>query len=249
MSRPSRSAIPGEYWHIMLRGIGHMDLFLDDDDYCRFRDILNKYCKELNLPIHAYCMMSNHVHILLKADNAELPILFKKVEVSYAYYFNSRYEHVGHLFQNRYKSEAITDDAYLLTALRYILRNPETAEICPWRDYPWSSASAYLSRPDDCTDTSLIIEMLGGSEHVDEFVSSAIDKELSEPMVNLKRLSDSEVRGILTRLLNSNHPMDIQAKDKTKQARVLTAAKKAGASVRQLERLTGINRNIVQRAK
>ena len=249
MSRPARCAIPGEYWHIMLRGIGHIDLFLDDNDYCNFRNTLTRYCRELDLTIYAYCMMSDHVHILLKADTAELPVLLKKIEVSYVYYFNTKYEHVGHLFQNRYKSEPITDEAYLLAAFRYILRNPETAKICPWREYPWSSASAYLSAPDSCTDISLITEMLGGFDNVADFVSASIEIELSEPATIGKRITDSAAKDILTCLLNSNNPIDIQKRDKSEQLQILTTAKKAGASVRQLERLTGINRNVIQRAK
>ena len=93
-----------ENCHIMLRGIGHMDLFFKDEDYQRFINTLIRFREADGVTISAYCLMSNHVHLLVKAEPVRIPYFLKRVESSYACYFNGIYEHVGHLFQNRYKS-------------------------------------------------------------------------------------------------------------------------------------------------
>ena len=121
MPREPRFRILTEFNHVMIRGIGHMDLFITEDDYLRFMDTIKRFNVSREIKIHAYCLMSNHVHLLVQAPPEAIPGFMKSVEVSYAQYFNSTHEHVGHLFQNRYKSEAITREQYFLAAFRYIL--------------------------------------------------------------------------------------------------------------------------------
>ena len=130
MPRLPRRLLLSEINHIMLRGIDHMDIFLDDNDYLRFIETIQRFCKDYESIIHAYCLMSNHVHLLIQVSPELVPFLFKRIEISYAKYFNGSHDHVGHLFQNRYQSQPITTDAHYLNALRYILRNPQTAGIC-----------------------------------------------------------------------------------------------------------------------
>ena len=87
--------------------------------------------------------MENHVHLLIRDPDGSCPVFMKKMGVGYVRYYNGKYERIGHLFQDRYKSEIITDDAYLLSAFRYILNNPEKAGICRAESYPWSSCWEY----------------------------------------------------------------------------------------------------------
>lgn len=86
MARPPRKYLLSEINHIMLRGIGHMNLFGEDDDFRYFLHNLVQFKKKTGMIIYAYCLMNNHVHILIKASPEEIPLFFKRIEVSYAIY-------------------------------------------------------------------------------------------------------------------------------------------------------------------
>ena len=253
MSRKPRSMILSEINHIMLRGIGHMDLFFANVDYIRFINTIKRFYKESDISVLAYCLMSNHVHLLIQASPHNIPLFFKKIEVSYASYFNGVYEHVGHLFQNRYISEPITDESYFLNALKYILLNPEAAGISKWQDYSWSSARCYLSLQDDnLTDTSFAYGILGGPKGVDDYVKvtgTSNDFALAEPIYGRKMLTDSNAVREFQKISGLHSPTDLQGMDKAPRNRIIRELKNKGLSIRQIERLTGLNRNVIQRLK
>lgn len=252
MPREPRNRILSEFNHLMIRGIGHMDIFMDEDDHLRFIDTIKKFNEGRELKIHAYCLMSNHVHLLVQASPEAIPGFMKSIEVSYAQYFNSTHEHVGHLFQNRYKSDAIRSEQHLLTAFRYILLNPQAAGICRWEEYRWSSARTYLMRDDDgITETSLIKDIIGGRYEVMGFVNSnATDSaKIAEPVLHGKRLTDNEALRVFQAISGLKDPLMMQGIDRESRNELFARLKKAGITVRQLERMTGINRNTIQRAK
>ena len=252
MSREPRNRILTEFNHIMLRGIGHMNIFMDEDDHQRFIETIKKFNGDREIKMHAFCLMSNHVHFLVQASPEAIPGFMKSIEVSYAQYFNSTHEHVGHLFQNRYKSEAITSERYFLAAFRYILLNPQTAGICRWEEYRWSSSGTYLMREDDgITDTSLITDIIGGRDEVVCFVNRNAEdlSQIAEPVLPGKRLADNKALKTIQAISGLKDPMAIQGTDRETRNELLAALKKKGITIRQLERMTGINRNTIQRAK
>jgi len=145
MPRTSRQHSSTGVYHVMMRGNGKSDIFIDNEDRYKFLDILyNK--KELSeYSLYAYCLMSNHVHLLIKENVESLSQCLKRINISYACYFNKKYERIGHFFQDRYRSECIETDSYLLSALRYIHNNPVKAKIAMGPgDYSWSSYNIYL---------------------------------------------------------------------------------------------------------
>ena len=213
MTREPRNRILAEFNHIMLRGIGHIDLFMDEDDHLRFMDTIKRFNEGREITIHAFCLMNNHVHMLVQAPPDAIPGFMKSIEVSYAQYFNSAHEHVGHFFQNRYKSEAITSERYFLAAFRYILLNPQAAGICRWEEYQWSSS------------------------------------KIAEPVLPGRRLRDNEALMIIQAISGLKDPLLIQGLDQEARNELLAILKKKGITIRQLERMTGINRNTIQRAK
>jgi len=229
-----------------------MDLFITEDDYLRFMDTIKRFNKGREIKIHAYCLMSNHVHLLVQASAEAIPGFMKSVEVSYAQYFNSTHEHVGHLFQNRYKSEAITSEQYFLAAFRYILFNPQAAGICRWEEYRWSSSKAYLMGDDDgITDTSLVKDIIGGRDEVMRFVNRNAEESspIAEPVLPWKRLTEKEALKTIQAISGLKDPLLLQGIDREARNEVLAILKKEGITIRQLERMTGINRNTIQRAK
>lgn len=145
MPRKPRILIDGGYYHIVTRGIDRRKLFRYHNDYKYFLKTIRKYLKKFRVSIVHYCLMPNHIHLLIQAKKAEdLPKFMQAVLQVYASYFRKRHASVGFVFQNRYKSSAIERDSYLLECGRYIERNPLRAKIIEnIFDYPWSSFSFY----------------------------------------------------------------------------------------------------------
>ena len=111
MARCAREKSESNIYHVMLRGIDRQGIFLDDEDDLRFLSVIRQ-CHELSgFRLFAYCLMGNHVHMLLQTEREPIDLVMKRIGPRYSVWFNSKYGRVGHLFQDRYKSEAIHDDS------------------------------------------------------------------------------------------------------------------------------------------
>lgn len=246
MPRQAREKSESGYYHILLRGIGQQNIFEDDEDRESFLQILVKYKEELKFKIAAYCLMSNHVHLLIEDVNRNLELMMKKIAGSYAYYFNWKYERVGHVFQDRFKSEPVDSDEYLLTVVRYIHQNPYKAGISKVENYPWSSYKAYVHRT-NIVDTEQVLLMLNGEEGFVEFMAEEDESSCLE-IVETFRLTDEKATKIIRKIAKVKNAQAIQNFDSVKRNEVLRILKEQGISIRQLSRLTGINRGVVLRA-
>ncbi len=147
MPRARRNLVDGGYYHVLTRGNNRRELFKEDQDHRVFLSLIDKYLSHFHISIFHYCLMLNHVHLLLQLSLAsELPKFMQGILQSYAMYFRKKYDSVGFIFQNRYKSIYIHSEAYLLEAARYIERNPLRAQMTDDLDlYPWSSFHHYAS--------------------------------------------------------------------------------------------------------
>ncbi len=151
MPRTARLIIDNGYYHIMTRGNDRRKVFQSDSDFVRMLETIRLYLSKHPVLIFHYCLMSNHLHLLLQARKAtDLPKFMQRILQVYATYFHKRYDSVGFLFQNRYRSIAIEKETYLLECARYIESNPVRAKICnnP-KDYPWSSFLFYTVGKED----------------------------------------------------------------------------------------------------
>ena len=111
-------------YHVMLRGVNRQQIFLDKEDCTYFLESLY-VCKQISrFKLYAYCLMGNHVHLLINAKEEPVDMIMRRLGSKYVYWYNSKYERIGHLFQNRFKSEPVETDTYFLTVLRYIHMNP-----------------------------------------------------------------------------------------------------------------------------
>lgn len=246
MPREAREKSKSGYYHILLRGIGRQNIFEDNEDNIRFLETIIRYRQEMQFEIHAYCLMGNHVHLLLKDADNQLNLIMKRIACSYAYYFNRKYDRVGHLFQDRFKSEAIEDDAYYLTVLRYIHQNPLKAGIATVDDYEWSSYKEYKNNP-KIVETKFALELLDGITEFIEFVHSANDDlclEIKESQIT----TDKRAKEILLGEYQMASFMEIQKLQAEERNAILAGLKENGISIRQIARLTGINRGVVQKA-
>lgn len=190
MSRIAR-VIATEYpHHIVHRGNNKQRIFLQSNDYCEYLSLLKHYQKEKNSPILAYCLMRNHVHLLLKplAEDS-LPKMMQGVALCYAQYINKKYGRTGRLWEARYFSSIVDRDDYLWTVVRYIEQNPLRAGIVEREiDYPYSSARAHLLKERDDILTEALFNESERSEYVRFAAESATKEELA-------RLRDATKKG------------------------------------------------------
>ncbi|HCC07424.1 MAG TPA: transposase [Clostridiales bacterium] len=146
MPRKRREISSTGIYHIMIRGNEKKNIFIDEIDKYKFIKILREKILKTNSIIYAYCLMDNHVHMIVKENTTSISELIKSINVNYVGYFNKKYKRVGHLFADRFKSEVIEDEGYLLMVIRYLHNNPIKAGIVNKADdYKWSSISEYLS--------------------------------------------------------------------------------------------------------
>lgn len=137
----------GEFstYHIIQRGNERKNIFFCDEDRLRFLNTITKAREKYNFLVYCYCLMDNHVHMIINDNGNDISKIMKSINVSYVSYFNRNYKRVGHLFQDRFKSEVIENEPYLLEVSRYIHNNPVKAGIVVKPEsYRWSSYNIYI---------------------------------------------------------------------------------------------------------
>ncbi len=145
MARRPRVDMAG-YYHIINRGVEKRVIFLDRDDYEYFEELLERYTKEFTIIMHSYALMPNHYHLLIETQQNNLSKFMRQINANYAIYFNKKYKRVGHLWQGRFASWFVTDEAYLYTLIIYIEQNPIKAKLAHTiEEYPYSSGHQFLN--------------------------------------------------------------------------------------------------------
>mgnify|MGYP001593392467 CR=1 FL=1 len=148
MARSTRIEFAGAWYHVMSRGVARMPTFLDDDDRRAFLAMVGRLVAEGALETHAFCLMPNHYHLLLRTPAGNLARWIRHLNGDYARRFNARHRRVGHVWQGRYKAILVEDGAYLREVSRYIHLNPNRAKITrPAERYPWSSYRNFVGGP------------------------------------------------------------------------------------------------------
>jgi len=144
MPRVARHVFPNLPHHITQRGNRREDVFFNDDDKQFYLELLIDYCKKHHVIIAAYCLMDNHIHLILVPKTEDgLQKVLKPLHMRYAQYINKQHGWTGHLWQGRFFSSAL-DDAHTYSAIRYVERNPvEAGMVEKAEDYKWSSAGFY----------------------------------------------------------------------------------------------------------
>ncbi|WP_298846850.1 transposase [Clostridium sp.] len=187
MTNKKRESYPGSAFHITARGNHRNDIFRDDEDfqvYCSFLECAIEYFKG-QFQIYCYCLMNNHVHILIKTEDIHIGYFIARVHSTYARYFNTKYKYIGHLYQDRYHTEIIENDAQMLTTSRYIHLNPVRANMVNKpEEYKWSSYGIFMGIVEERFTVSLNILCYFKSDNSKElyrnFVESAIKIKVDE---------------------------------------------------------------------
>ena len=236
----------------MLRGINRQSIFECDEDYIHFLELLRQYKVKCGYKVYAYCLMGNHVHLLMGFEKEDVSTCMKKIGVAYSYYYNYKNLRTGHVFQDRFRSSPVESDAYFLGVARYIHRNPIKAGLCSkLESYKWSSYFEYIKacgqKPNlkpavYVTDLDLLLSMQGKEEFL-RFTNTPNDDEYleykDEPRV---RCSDEKVRGLMKNITGFDTISSVQAMTKPKQKELINKLYFSGANISQISRITGICR-------
>jgi REP element-mobilizing transposase RayT len=167
MARPLRIEYPGAVYHVIGRGNNRQAVFRDDADRRVYLEKLRHYCAAKEVHLLCYCLVSNHVHLLVETPQGNLSKLMQAFQTSYTRYFNGRHGRTGHVFEQRYKALVVDRDSYLLQVSRYIHLNPVGAKAAKRpQDYRWSSYRAYLSdQGSRGLRREVILGQFGGKAH------------------------------------------------------------------------------------
>ena len=259
MPRQGRIQSGTGVYHVMMRGINRQQIFESEEDNKHMLYVLSNLHLQYSpdgtpLPsptctIYAYCLMGNHFHLLIQERAWTISEIIKSLASSYVYYFNKQYQRIGHLFQDRFKSEPVNDMTYFITLLRYIHQNPVKAGIVSdAKDYPWSSWREYLcpDKEENICNTRATLRRISLED-----LSTLVNQPLSEECQcididtsDIRKMTvhtDESVRQEILCLSQCQSIAEFQREDIGKRKEICRIMKERGAGVRQLSRITGIS--------
>lgn len=266
MPRAMREKSSSGIYHVMVRGNEQRDIFIDDEDRLRFIETLDDKIKWGKYSLYAYCLMDNHVHLLVKESDKSVSELIRRIGASYVYYFNKKYKRIGHLFQDRFRSERIETDAYLFSAIRYIHKNPVKAGMVKSEeDYKWSSYGVYTRKNDyrNMVDTKEVLSMYSNNEEkaIEAFKEYAdqndeisfIDIKREDECAESGKIGKSEANPYVEEYLNKKgvklENLKLKAYTEVRNDLIFYLKKNTNMSIREIANLLNINRGMVERLK
>lgn len=251
MPRISRQYTSTKVYHIILRGIDKQDIFFEDMDYKMFLKILKEEQSKYQYEIYVYCLMSNHIHLVIYDLNNELSKIIQTIAIKYSLYFNKKYERIGHLFQNRFLSKAVEDRVYFKNLCRYIHKNPQKAGIDKIENYKWSSYQEYIGKA-KIINPKLVIDIFGNKE---EFIKFHNIEQYEQEIIDIskydidEKIDDKQLIDYICKITEMENITKIAKLSKSKRDKILVKCKNInGVSNRQLARVIGISRKMIDRA-
>lgn len=259
MPRRAREKSETGIYHIMIRGANRQEIFHDDEDRLRFLETLDRIKITSEIKVYGWCLMNNHVHLLLEEVNEDISITMKRLGVSFVWYYNQKYKTTGHLFQDRFKSENVESDKYLLTIIRYIHQNPVKAHLVKrveqWR---WSSCLGYYDGkvyPENLLDNDLILKMFSkdaneAREKFKQFNEQENNDNCLDDIINEKvKLSDEEARLEILKVIDGIEIAQVKSFPKKERDQVLQKIKGIEKiTQRQAARILGVSPNLIFKA-
>jgi len=257
MPRCARTLSQTGVYHVMLRGNERKDIFMDDEDKARFLDVLYTKREQESYFIYSYCLMDNHIHLVIKEANDSISRIMRRITTSYVGYFNRKYKRVGHLFQDRYKSENVESDGYLLTVIRYVHQNPEKAGLAKAETYPWSSYPGYLRGAGDryLPEFGEVLAMFSENPDVGVEKFRQFHTELSQvtcmDIAQDDEVDNVQIHGQMEQFLQAKGIMLVDiSKPEYSDARrelIIWLQENTLMSGRKLAEVTGINRETIRK--
>lgn len=251
MARKARVKSSTGIYHMILRGFEMKNVFLQQDEKEKFLEILSDYKDVCGYQVYGYVLMDNHVHLLIKEGNVSIGNMIKRIGVKYVTWYHAKYDMNGRVFHDRFKSEPVEDNKYLLTVLRCIHQEPVrvglTTEVSR---YIWSSFEAYLGKS-VLVDTEICLGLFGEDEkrqrvRWQKFMTEPTEEKCLEAV--RKNINDEDLQQILLRLASVKTIEALSKLPKTARNQVLQAAKAIdGVSTWQLARISKLSQSVISR--
>jgi Transposase and inactivated derivatives len=231
----------------MLRGVNRCAIFLEDADYRRFLRVLSVAVELSGCHVLAYCLMPNHVHLVLRTGEEQIGQVMKRIGVRYVGWFNLKYLRVGHLFQDRFRSEPVDTDSYLVTLLRYLWNNPVEAGLVERaEDYPWSSRR-HLGTAGSVVDHAELEGLVAVGQWDEIATPRPLSPELRHRAGRRPRIADDDAQLMLVRACGAADTRQFADLPAPVQRRAIGELYARAVSYRQLARLTGLSVTQVRR--
>jgi putative transposase len=252
MTRALRIEYPGAVYHVICRGNNRQAIFRDDQDRKRYIEKLSAYCQDKKVDLLAYCLMSNHVHVLFETPEGKLSKMMQAFQTSYTLYFNRRHGRTGHVFEQRYKAMLVDKDNYLVQVSRYIHLNPVEAKLAERpQDYRWSSYASYLKGKEVAgSKMETVLDYFSGSKsrQIDqyrEFVEGKRGEKVRNPAPEVRRqifVGDEEFEEAAQRQMQQASGREVRSTLKRIVAVVCEATGKNESEIRGRQRSEDIKR-------
>ena len=240
------------YYHVSARGIGKQTIFENDDDRQEFLELMRDCCRDRDVTVVAWCLMSDHVHLVLADYEDGMSAAMQRLLLTYVRRFNKRTGRTGRLFQNRFDRRALDTDRHLMAAIHHVHANPQEAGLGLIERYPWSSFAEYLRAFDNdarmgFSDPSAVLELFGSAE---DFIAYSLEMpDDSDPMIRDMDETEWERRAFADKMARRlGVPLkELKTVAPVRRDAIIYALHEAGYTVRDIERYTGIGKSTVSR--
>lgn len=265
MPRVHRMRSNTGFYHVMLRGNERKNIFINDGDKLRFIETVYEKKQEGKFYLHSFCLMNNHVHLMLSEGQEDISQVMKRITVSYVRYFNNKYKRVGHLFQDRFKSQVVEKESYVLSLVRYIHQNPVKAGIVrnP-ADYRWSSYHSYLDKDNSfakMVDINPVIALFSNDPQVakkvyEEFMNVQDRDELTETFLEYddETMMEEEAAQKLFEQMLEQIQLEpgLETKEKISKSKLPASLikefkAKTNLPIRKIAEITGLNKDRIHK--
>ncbi len=236
----------------MLRGNAKENIFRDEQDKLRFLETLQTKKQRDRFYLHAFCLMGNHVHLMINEGTEDLSKIMKRINVSYVYYFNQKYKRVGHLFQDRFKSENVEQDRYLLALARYIHQNPlKAGMVKKVSDYKWSSYNSYMYESNyfaKMVDTDIVLGLFSSDKQTARRkFAEFMNEESKELFIDIKEQEEVMDEEAAKELFKAMLKKQGESEDEPLEQIIKNFRSKTNLSIRKIAVIAGINKDRVNR--
>lgn len=255
MPRVARQFSRTGFYHIMMRGINRENIFQSRETKKQMLDILAEKITNSDVGIYAYCVMDNHIHLLLKTEPEDLATFMKKVNGSFAMYYNREQKRIGPVFQDRYKSECVENEGYFWGVLKYIHLNPVKAYVVKnAEEYEWSSMKDYLSGKSELLDEEALVLKQENFNDNNSFLRIHENEDL-RIYLDLKEELDEMKMTVSNRLIDRflleygvTSVLELRQKEEALQSLLEQLTKEAKLTYQEIASLTNLSYSMVQRS-
>lgn len=243
------------FYHVCARGTGKQDIFETDDDRWEFLELMRDCCRDAGVTVIAWCLMDNHVHLVLADYEDAMSAAMHRLLLTYARRFNKRTGRTGHLFQNRFDRRSLDTDWQMMEAIRSVHADPQEAGISLIERYPWSSFAEHLRAYDGdaadvargFSDPSCLLELFGSAEG---FIAHSLSTpDGCDPAMPVLEETEWERHAFAEKMAKRlGVPLnELKTVAPSRRDRIIFALHDGGYTVREVERYTGISKSTVSR--